>query len=133
DRDNSREAICLVFEKVNVGGKKLDAFELVTAIYASDSFNLREDWYGTQSPAKPGRHARMVGSPNRRYVLMPVANTDFLQVCTLLHTREVRLAREAGGTRDRELPQISCKRDALLGLPLPAYRQHANDVERGFV
>ena len=43
DKDNSREAICLVFEKVNVGGKKLDAFELLTAVYAAHKFDLRED------------------------------------------------------------------------------------------
>ena len=54
DRKNSREAICLVFEKVNVGGKKLDAFELVTAIYAADQFDLREDWNGDRTRAKPG-------------------------------------------------------------------------------
>jgi len=46
DKDNSREAVCLVFEKVNVGGKKLDAFELVTAIYAASNFDLRRDWNG---------------------------------------------------------------------------------------
>jgi hypothetical protein len=43
DRKNSREAICLVFEKVNVGGKKLDAFELVTAIYAAYHHRLAKD------------------------------------------------------------------------------------------
>jgi hypothetical protein len=46
DRSNSRDAICLGFEKVNVDGKKLDAFELVTAVYAAGSFDLRPDWYG---------------------------------------------------------------------------------------
>ena len=34
-KENSREAICTVFEKVNVGGKKLDAFELLTAMFLS--------------------------------------------------------------------------------------------------
>lgn len=133
DRGNSREAICLVFEKVNVGGKKLDAFELVTAIYASDNFDLREDWSGIAKPAAPGRRARMIGSPNRRDVLTQIASTDFLQSCTLLHTRENRLARQAEGKTGKELPQISCNRDALLGLPLTAYRKHAAGVEAGFV
>ena len=31
-KDTSRAAVCLVFEKVNTGGKPLDAFELVTAM-----------------------------------------------------------------------------------------------------
>ncbi len=133
DRGNSREAICLVFEKVNVGGKKLDAFELVTAIYASDDFDLREDWSGTAKPAVPGRRARMIGSPNRRDVLTEIASTDFLQACTLLYTRENRLAREAEGKTGKELPQISCNRDALLGLPRTAYQKHAAGVEAGFI
>lgn len=131
-RHNSREAICLVFEKVNVGGKKLDAFELVTAIYASDNFDLREDWNG-DGAERTGRRNRMIGSPNRRDVIAPLRSTDFLQACTLLHTRELRLAKEAEGLTDRELPQISCRRDALLGLPLEAYRKHADSVEAGFV
>lgn len=133
DRENSREAICLVFEKVNVGGKKLDAFELVTAIYAADRFDLREDWLGSRDSGNPGRHTRMVSSPNRRDVLTEIASTDFLQACTLLHTREIRLAKAAQGTKDKDLPQVTCRRQALLSLPLSAYRKHADDVERGFV
>jgi hypothetical protein len=133
DRSNRREAICLVFEKVNVGGKKLDAFELVTAIYAASNFDLREDWSGTQTPATPGRRARMIGSPNRRDVLAEIARTDFLQACTLLHTRENRLLKYSQGLRDKELPQVSCKRDALLELPLDSYKKWANSVERGFI
>ena len=133
DRSNGREAICLVFEKVNVGGKKLDAFELVTAIYAASEFDLREDWNGSIKPARPGRHARMIGSPNRRDVLSELASTDFLQACTLLHTRELRLQKQAQGLKGKELPQISCNRDALLGLPLESYKKYADSVEQGFV
>lgn len=133
DKENSREAICLVFEKVNVGGMKLDAFELVTAIFAADGFDLREDWRGTKDPPEPGRRARMIGTPNQRDVLREIASTDFLQACTLLHTREIREAKYAEGLRDRELPQVSCRRDALLGLPLAAYKKHAASVEKGFI
>ncbi len=133
DKTNNREAICLVFEKVNVGGKKLDAFELVTAIYASDHFDLREDWSGSQSGVTLGRRAKMIGSPNRRDVLCQIANTDFLQSCTLLHTREVRIAKETEGLKGKEIPKISCNRDSLLGLPLQAYRKHADSVEQGFI
>lgn len=120
DSENSREAICLVFEKVNVGGKKLDAFELVTAIYAADSFDLREDWNGTLKPAKPGRRARMIGSTQPRNVLTQIASTDFLQACTLLHTRAVRQAAADQGVSGNELPQVTCRRDALLALPRTA-------------
>ncbi len=133
DRSNSREAICLVFEKVNVGGKKLDAFELVTAIYAAENYDLREDWKGSKQPPKIGRADRMVGGPNRREVLAHVGSTDFLQACTLLHTRARRLEKFAEGKKDKELPQISCNKDALLGLPLAAFKLHADHVEAGFI
>lgn len=132
DKKNSREAICLVFEKVNVGGKKLDAFELVTAIYAASKFDLREDWSGPVGKPAAGRSRRMIGTGNPRWVLKHIESTDFLQACTLLHTRQKRLSKAAAGAKDSDLPQISCKRDALLGLPLSAYSEHADAVERGF-
>jgi hypothetical protein len=133
DKDNSREAICLVFERVNTGGKKLDAFELVTAIYAADEFLLRDDWYGNEKLKAPGRRARMIFSPNRRDVLTQLASTDFLQCCTLLHTRELRLSQANAGKTGKELPAISCKRESLLALPLDAYKKHADSVEAGFI
>lgn len=133
DKTNSREAVCLVFEKVNVGGKKLDAFELVTAVYAADEFNLRDDWTGVSGSPQGGRRHRILGHPNRRDVLAELASTDFLQACTLLHTREQRLLREEQGYKDKELPQISCKREALLELPLAAYRKYADPLEEGFI
>lgn len=133
DRKNSREAVCLVFEKVNVGGKKLDAFELVTAIFAASNFDLREDWKGSLDGSKPGRHTRILGHPVKQDALRELASTEFLQACTLLHTRQVRLDRAAEGVTGKELPQVSCRRDALLGLPLDAYRRYADAVEAGFV
>ena len=124
DKNNSREAICLVFEKVNVGGKKLDAFELVTAIYASDNFQLRDDWHQ--------RLESIVGEKARRDVLARLANTEFLQANSLVHTHANRV-RKVAEKSSGELPQISCKRDALLALPLPAYQQYAKSVELGFI
>lgn len=133
DKKNSREAICLVFEKVNVGGKKLDAFELVTAIYAASSFDLREDWQGPHDKSHHGRRGRILDSQHKKGVLAEIASTDLLQACTLLHTYENRLAKEAQGVTGKELPQVSLKREALLSLPLDAYRKHAGPVEKGFI
>lgn len=131
-RTNSREAICLVFEKVNVGGKKLDAFELLTAVYAADQFDLREDWSGA-GKKNPGLKRRLLGQDHPRPVLRPIENVDYLQACTLLHTRAVRLARAQEGVKEHDLPRISCNRDALLGLPLSGYKKHTSAVEQGFV
>ena len=140
DKKNSREAICLVFEKVNVGGQKLDAFELLTAVYASDGFDLRERWNG--EPPRPGKKKkdldqgikkRLIGGDIPRRVLKDIENTDFIQACTLLHTREQRLAKEAAGATGKDLPQISCNRQALLGLPVSAFKKHSQPVEDGFI
>ena len=128
DKRNSREAICLVFEKVNVGGKKLNAFELVTAIYAGDGFDLRADWLGDE-----GRRARLRAAGGREGVFKNIEATEFLQACSLLHTRDVRQARAAQGVEGKELPAVSCQRDAMLALPLAAYQRYADAVEQGFI
>ncbi|MBE9048529.1 DUF262 domain-containing protein [Pleurocapsales cyanobacterium LEGE 10410] len=134
DKSNSREAICLVFEKVNVGGKKLDAFELLTAIYASDEFDLRKDWLGDSKEQVAGRKKRMLnGGLQIRDVLRNLQSTDFLQACTLLYTRERRLVKESAGATGKELPRIECNRNALLNLPLSEYQKYADVVETGFI
>ena len=132
DQRNGREAICLIFEKVNTGGKRLDTFELLTAVYAADEFDLRQDWSGPLDKSKSGRRERILGSPNRIDVLSGVYSTDFLQACALLHTHEERLAKERDGVEYRLLPQVSCNRETLLSLPLVAYKKYADTVESGF-
>lgn len=42
--DVPKEAVCQVFENVNQGGVSLTVFELVTATFAADNFELRKDW-----------------------------------------------------------------------------------------
>lgn len=130
-KENSREAVCTVFEKVNVGGKKLDAFELVTAIYAASGFDLRKDWAGTT--AENGRLGRLRAKVPPRGVFADLASTDFLQACTVLHTRDLRIQAVQAGATGKEIPAITCTREALLGLPLGAYQRHADAVEGGFI
>ena len=43
-KDTSKEAVCTVFEKVNTGGVPLNAFELLTATFASANSALKDDW-----------------------------------------------------------------------------------------
>lgn len=59
NKDNSKEAVCLVFEKVNTGGVPLSVFELVTATYAADGVNLRDAWYGDEKLGIEGIHRRL--------------------------------------------------------------------------
>ena len=97
DRSTSKEAVCVVFEKVNTGGKPLDAFELVTAMYAAAGHELRKDWYGDDG--SKGRHRRFADTlrpaDSEAGIVAGVSNTDFLQAISLFYTRERRRAAEA--------------------------------------
>jgi hypothetical protein len=135
DRSTSKEAVCVVFEKVNTGGKALDAFELVTAMYAASGHELRKDWYGDEEGK--GRHKRLADAlrpaDSDVGILASVSNTDFLQAVSLFHTRERRRAAEKDGKQGKELPAVSGNRQALLELPLDAYKKFETKVEQGFI
>ena len=133
DKSNERSAVCVIFEKVNVGGKKLDAFELLTAIFAAAKFDLRHDWLGNPQTKEPGRLKRIQGIEARRDVFINLASTDFLQACTVLHTMEQRTAARKSGKEGRSLPAVTCKRDAMLQLPIGAYKKYADAIEKGFI
>jgi hypothetical protein len=46
-KETRKGAVCQVFEKVNTGGVTLNVFELLTATFAADNFNLRGNALGT--------------------------------------------------------------------------------------
>ena len=135
DRSTSKEAVCVVFEKVNTGGKPLDAFELVTAMYAADGHELRKDWYGDDQ--NKGRHRRFVDTlrpaDSQSGIIANVGNTDFLQAVSLFYTRDRRRTAEMTGKVGKELPAITGNRQALLDLPLSAYKKYEKQVEEGFI
>ncbi len=132
--DTSHEAVCLVFEKVNTGGKPLDAFELLTAMYAARGHKLRDDWLGAGDTL--GLQARLAAygsaAGQTTGVLAKVASTDFLQTISLLHTKKVRNARAAAGIPENDLPAIRATRQSLLDLPLEAYLEFREGAERGY-
>ncbi|MBE7544144.1 MAG: DUF262 domain-containing protein [Bryobacteraceae bacterium] len=135
DSGTSKEAVCVVFEKVNTGGKPLDAFELVTAMYAASGHRLRKDWYGEDG--FKGRHRKFVETlrvgDQEAGILAGVANTDFLQAISLFYTRERRQLAAAAGKQGKELPAVKGNRQALLNLPVEAYKQYEAQVELGFL
>ena len=126
-KETSKEAICLVFEKVNTGGVQLSVFELVTAQYAADGFNLRRDWYG-EGNAK-GRHARLANKP----LLKDTAATEFLQGISVLHTFECQQQDLANGKTGKEVTGVSAKREHILSMPLNAYEKWADKLANGFL
>ncbi len=134
DQSTTKEAVCVVFEKVNTGGKALDAFELVTATYAASGHELRKDWYGDAHTQ--GRHRRLADTlrfaDSNNGILSGVKNTDFLHAISLFHTRERRREAEGQGKSGRDLPAVSGNRQAILDLPLAAYKKYETQVEEGF-
>ena len=134
-KQTKKEAVCVVFEKVNTGGKPLDAFELVTAMYAAEGHELRKDWYGSEEVS--GRHRRLqtaYHAPGQEFgILSNVGNTDFLQAISLFYTRDLRRKAEAAGKIGKELPAVSGNRRSLLALPLAAYLRYQEQVEQGFM
>jgi hypothetical protein len=128
-RDTTKEAVCLVFEKVNTGGAPLSVFELVTASYAADGYNLRDDWFGSVQRNVASRQKRLSAEP----LLADVAATDFLQAVTMLETLRQRRADIAAGKTRRQLTPVTAKREDILELKLDAYKDWADKVEQGFL
>jgi hypothetical protein len=95
--DTPRQAVCQVFEKVNTGGVTLTVFELLTATYAADEFDLRRHWE---------EQCRTSWTAPEYRILREVSNTDFLQAVTLLATSARRDAAAARGEDDERLPRI---------------------------
>lgn len=107
DKDTPKEAVCQVFENVNQGGVSLTVFELVTAVFAMDDFELRADWDKRKQENLNGD------------ILNIVTATDFLTACTLLSSYEKK------GT-------VSCKKKDVLGLKLVDYNKYADLLTQGF-
>lgn len=107
DKDTPKEAVCQVFENVNQGGVSLTVFELVTAVFAMDDFELRKDWEKRKSNHLNGD------------ILNIVTATDFLTACTLLSAYEKKGV-------------VSCKKKDVLNLKLADYQKYADVLMQGF-
>ncbi len=105
-----REAVCLIFEKVNTRGVTLTVFELLTASFAIDNFQLREDW--------DKRSKRLKKEP----VLGNLDSTDFLRALTLLFTNA-----------NPKISTANCTRRSILQLKAADYKKWADIIEEGFI
>ena len=127
-KETSKEAVCLVFEKVNTGGVQLSVFELITASYAAEGYNLRDDWFGSKVRDVESRKARI----EQGDLLKGTEATEFLQAISLLYTHEQRQADLAAGKTGKQARPVSAKRADVLQLPLSAWQRWADDLEAGF-
>ena len=121
ERETPKEAVCIVFEKVNTGGVSLTTFELVTAVFAADNFSLRDDW--------DKRRERL----HEKEVLQGIEGEQFLQAITLLATQQSRRKAVQNDNSSGQAPAISCKKRDVLNLSLSDYQRWAKEVEEGFL
>lgn len=121
-KETPKEAVCLVFERVNTGGVALNVFELLTAAFAADDFQLRDDW-----------NARELRLKSQHPVLRNLQNDDFLQAISLLVTQERRRSAVSAGVAADKLPGISCKRKDILKLEVDDWKLWVDRVETGFM
>ena len=121
-KETPKEAVCLVFERVNTGGFPLTVFELLTASFAADDFQLRDDWVARETRVK-----------TQYAVLRKLQSDDFLQAMSLLVMQTRRRAAVAGGTTIDKAPGITCKRKDILKLEVADWEAWADRVEDGFV
>lgn len=117
---NPKEAVCQVFEKVNTGGVSLSVFELLTASFASDEFDLKSDWMKIKSDFKQFK------------VLDKTSNIDIIQAITLYSTYQRRKELERNGQVDN-LPAVSAKRKEMLNLDLVDYKRYRDQIVAGFI
>jgi hypothetical protein len=106
-----KEAVCQVFENVNTGGVSLTVFELVTASFAADDFDLRKDWENRQDEFATTK------------LLGEVTATDFLASLTLLVGYKKF---KAGGAA------LSCKKKDILNITLDEYKANADAISAGY-
>lgn len=112
DKAIPKEAVCQVFENVNTGGVALTVFELVTATFAAEDFELRKDWEKRKETV------------NKQSILSNVTATDFLTSMTLL----IGYNRHKNGGA-----AVSCKKKDVLNLTLKEYKNNADQLTDGFL
>ena len=117
--DVPKEAVCQVFENVNQGGVSLTVFELVTATFAADNFELRKDWDRIWNNLQ---HYRQLY--HKKY--QSFTGTDFLTALTLLCSYDKFKSSE------KDKPKaVSCKKKDVLRLTFSDYEAYRDKLLSG--
>ena len=120
-KENSKEAVCQVFEKVNTGGVSLTVFELLTATYAASGFDLKKDWENIHTLF------------NNYKVLKNTCNTDLIQAVTLLSTYKKKQNAIQINNETEKIPAVSAKRKSMLELKVEEYEDSRQEIVDGFI
>ena len=118
DKTTPREAVCKVFENVNTGGVPLTVFELVTATYATQEFDLRKDWQECK------KQIRGINDTLRTDLLDGIDETTFLTTVAL-YTSYIDKQSGKVGT-------VSCKKKDVLNLSYESYVANRDQVLTGY-
>lgn len=118
DKTTPREAVCKVFENVNTGGVPLTVFELVTATYATQEFDLRKDWQECK------KQIRGINDTLRTDLLDGIDETTFLTTVALYTSYIDKQAGKVG--------TVSCKKKDVLNLSYEAYVANRDQVLIGY-
>lgn len=114
-RDTSKESVCKIFENVNTGGVQLKVFELITASFAADEYDIRKDWRDIST--------KFVCHSD---ILRAIDESNFLTAMTLF-------------TSYRKFCQnpndnvVSCKKRNVLELELEDYKFGHDYLVAGFI
>lgn len=120
-KENSKEAVCQVFEKVNTGGVSLTVFELLTATYAASGFDLKKDWENIHTLF------------NNYKILKNTCNTDLIQAVTLLSTYKKKQNAIQINNETEKIPAVSAKRKSMLELKVEEYEDSRQEIVDGFI
>ena len=112
-KDTPKEAVCQVFENVNTGGVPLNVFELVTALFAADGFELGKDWKKRKEKFEESK------------ILSSLTATDFLTAMTLF-TKYIAYSKDNNNA-------VLCKKKNVLELQLKDYKENADILEDAFI
>ena len=112
-KDTPKEAVCQIFENVNTGGVPLTVFELVTATFAADEYDLRADWNAI----------RKQFADKKLTVLKDITGANFLAAMTLLVTYKKSLVNGSA---------VTCKKRDILRLELTDYKANHDALVVGF-
>lgn len=102
----------------------MTVFELLTATFASDEYDLKEDWLRI-------RHRFM--NEKGLQVLQNVSNTDLIQAITLISSYKKKMIAVKNLKPQEEIPAVGCKRKDMLNLTLNDYRDNKDEIVYGFV
>lgn len=102
-----KPAICQIFLRVNQSNEKLKTFDLLTAQFATDDFQLREDW--------KKRQKELTNDGKEKHVFSKIDESAFLTAVTLL------------ATESQNNPK--CRDIDILDLKLEDYKKWSNEIQ----